>query len=132
MNGEDIGRFFLDLPYLRKPAWQALDILPVDMVKAYLQKALEFMEQNKVNVPKGKYYGFNDFEVNKMRRLIALVTNKKIDSKQLVLNKVNFYKFFSEHDRRRQTHFVETFPELKTFWKECQKLSRNYDKGRIY
>ena len=120
-------RIFLDLPYLRSPAWQALDILPEGMASAYFKNGLDFMEKNKVNLSKGKYYGFSDFQINKMKRLID-ISNKAPDKKQQELNRINFYKFFNEHDRRRQTHFVETFPELKTFWKDCKKLSEKYDK----
>jgi len=29
--------------------------------------------------------------------------------------------FIIEYDRRRQTNFIETFPELKSYWKECIK-----------
>ena len=56
------------------------------------------------------------------------ISNKTVDKKQQQLNRINFYKFFSEHDRRRQTRFLEVFPELKDFWKECKKMSEQYDK----
>ena len=32
----------------------------------------------------------------------------------------NFYLFFTEQDKRRGTNFVNTFPELENFWKECK------------
>ncbi len=122
-------KIFFDLPYLRSPPWQALDILPEGTVSSYLKPTIDFMEKNKVNLAKGKYYGFSHFEINKMKRLIDL-SNKKIEKKQKKLNRVNFYKFFSEHDRRRKTNFVETFPELESFWKDCKKLSKNYDRNK--
>ena len=28
----------------------------------------------------------------------------------------NFYLYFSEHDRRRGTDFLKTFPELNNLW----------------
>ena len=31
----------------------------------------------------------------------------------------NFYMFFTEQDRRRNTNFVNTFPELTDFWNNC-------------
>ena len=124
-------RIFFDLPYLRSPAWQALDVLPKGMASFYFKRGLDFMEKNKVNLPKGKYYGFSDFQINKMKRLIDL-SDKIPDKKQQELNRVNFYKFFSEHDRRRQTNFVEIFPELKSFWKDCKTLNRKWDKSKPF
>ena len=35
-------------------------------------------------------------------------------------NKKNFYAFFNEHDRRRLTRFLNTFPEMEEFWEECK------------
>ena len=40
----------------------------------------------------------------------------------------NFYRMFSEHDKRRGTNFVETFPELEKFWFMCKEMA---EKGRI-
>ena len=120
-------RIFFDLPYLRSPAWQALDILPEGMASSYFKRGLDFMEKNKVNLPKGKFYGFSDFQINKMKRLMD-ISNKAPDKNQKARNQINFYKFFNEHDRRRQTDFVQTFPELKSFWKACKKMSEKYDK----
>jgi len=45
---------------------------------------------------------------------------------QLQLNKNNFYMFITEYDRRRQTTFLATFPELKGFWRECVKAHTNH------
>ena len=125
LYGGNYRRIFFDLPYLRTPAWQALDVLPKGLAEGYFKMCLDFMENNKVDISKGKYYGFSDFQINKMKRLMTL-SNKIPNKKQQYLNRVNFYKFFSEHDRRRQTDFVNTFPELKSFWEECKKLSSSY------
>ena len=32
--------------------------------------------------------------------------------------RADFYKFFTEHDKRRNKNFLETFDEMKTF---CQQ-----------
>jgi hypothetical protein len=34
--------------------------------------------------------------------------------------RADFYRFFSEHDRRRNTWFLNTFPEMREFWEECK------------
>ena len=115
-------RIFLDLPFLRAPAWQSLTVLPQGMAEPYFRSCLDFMEKNKVNLSKEKYYGFSDFQINKMKRLIDL-SKQEIDSNLKKEAQVNFYKFFKEHDRRRQTDLVKTFPELKEFWQSCKELS---------
>ena len=39
-------------------------------------------------------------------------------------NRYNFHQFFSEHDKRRGTDFVKTFPEFEEFfeWTKTIKL----------
>jgi hypothetical protein len=34
----------------------------------------------------------------------------------------DFFRFFTEHDRRRGTDFLKTFPELEEFWNLCKNL----------
>ena len=121
-------RIFFDLPYLRSPAWQALDILPEGMAERYLSDCLKFMEKNQVNIKKGKYHGFASFQIDKMKRLLNLV-KQPVDKERRKLNRINFYKFFSEHDRRRDTHFLRVFPELKSFWGECQILAEEWEQA---
>ena len=120
-------RIFLDLPYLRAPAWQALTVLPEGMAKSYFKRTLHFMENNRIDLARGKYYGFSDFQINKMKRLIDL-SNKAYNSEQKEQDQINFYKFFKEHDHRRGTNFTESFPELKAFWKLCKNKSDKYDR----
>jgi hypothetical protein len=38
--------------------------------------------------------------------------------------KADFYRFFSEHDRRRGTDFLKTFPQMTTWWRECEAHAR--------
>ena len=120
-------RISLDLPYLRSPAWQALDVLPKEMAEGYLLDCLKFIENNQANEKKGKHHGFSLFHINKMKRLLNLL-KQPVDKKTQKLNRINFYKFFSEHDKRRNTHFLKTFPELKIFWFQCEKLAYEWDK----
>ncbi|MBC6415685.1 MAG: twitch domain-containing radical SAM protein [Bdellovibrionales bacterium] len=117
-------RIFFDLPYLRSPAWQAIDVLPQDLTLSYFFDCLNFMNQNKYN--KNLSYGFSDFQINKMTRLIDVTKNSKLSCEQKKINCINFYRFFSEHDKRRKTDFTETFPELHDFWTNCKKLSQNH------
>ena len=114
-------RIFLDTPYLRFPKWQALDILPEGMAENYLKECLAFLKENEVDEKKGKLHGFSTLEKEKIMRLITLVRSP-IDKEKQKRNRMDFYRFFREHDRRRGTDFLNTFPELREFWFECEKL----------
>ena len=39
--------------------------------------------------------------------------------------KADFYKFFNEHDKRRGTNFLKTFPEMSEWWDECKYWAEN-------
>jgi hypothetical protein len=55
-----------------------------------------------------------------MRRDIAWMKEGTDNVEQ---KRADFYRFFSEHDRRRGTDFLFAFPEMKSFWEECKALS---------
>jgi organic radical activating enzyme len=109
---------WFDVPQLTSPHFLNPKILPELVLE--LEKALEFMLENK----EGKFNqfkGFSDFEVSKVQRLIDWI---KLDTGfDVVKAKKDFYLFFSQHDDRRSTDFVNTFPELEYFWKECKDLN---------
>ena len=121
-------RINLDLPYLSAPAWQAMDILPEGMAVSCLSDCLKFMEKNQVNEAREKYHGFSKVHIDKIRRLLNLVKQPVCKEKQKK-NRINFYKFFSEHDRRRNTAFLKTFPQLRAFWFQCKELALEWDKA---
>ena len=35
--------------------------------------------------------------------------------------RANFYKFFKQHDERRDTDFLKTFPEMEDWWEICKE-----------
>jgi hypothetical protein len=39
---------------------------------------------------------------------------------KLIVARKNFYAWFSEHDRRRNTNLIKTFPEMQSFWELCK------------
>jgi hypothetical protein len=78
------------------------------------------MELN-LETPADPFHGFKDYEVQRMRRDIAWMREGTDNVEQ---KRADFYRFFSEHDRRRNTNFLDTFPEMKAFWKECESHAR--------
>ena len=72
-----------------------------------------------------KELGFRDFELQRMQRVIDNMREGcNLDPEYVKLQKANFYKFFNEHDKRRGTGFVRTFPEMYDFWKECEYYAK--------
>jgi organic radical activating enzyme len=108
-------RVWFDTPVLREPAWQSLQILPesyadkLEQLWAWMLKQLETPEQ--------PFRGFKDYELDRLDRDIAWM--RAAQDQDHSQTKADFYRFFSEHDRRRGTNFLATFPEMKSWWEEC-------------
>ena len=112
-------RVWFDTPLLRQPAWQSLQILPPAYADV-LERVADWMELN-LETPADPFHGFKDYEVQRMRRDIAWMREGTNNVEQ---KRADFYRFFSEHDRRRNTDFLSTFPEMKSFWQECEAHAR--------
>jgi hypothetical protein len=114
-----------DIPYLRYPEHLSMTILTPD----YLEKVEEqvtFMYQNR-QTPHWQPLagnGFYDWEVEKLQRVYHLLESTFKVGEHLQQSTVNkrkdFVRFVDEHDRRRGTNFLETFPEMEEFYKLCK------------
>ena len=109
-------RVWFDTPVLREPAWQSLQILP-ESYAYQLEHARDYMLDNMVT-DANPLHGFKDYEVQRLERDIAWMRKGQLQDN--LTAKGDFYRFFSEHDRRRGTDFLKTFPEMITWWKECK------------
>jgi len=107
-------RVWFDTPVLRQPAWQSLQTLP-ESYAVKLEQAKDFMLAN-LETAADPFHGFKDYEVQRLERDIAWMRSASNTSSTRHL--ADFYRFFSEHDRRRGTNFEETFPEMLTWWKQ--------------
>ena len=114
-------RVWFDTPVLREPAWQSLQILP-ESYAAVLERTADWMELNLVTKD-NPLHGFKDYEVQRLRRDIAWMREGQQQDNSRA--KADFYRFFSEHDRRRRTDFLATFPTMKTWWTECEYHARH-------
>ena len=112
-------RVWFDTPLLRTPTWQSLQILP-DVYIGVLERVADWMELN-LETPDKPFQGFKDYEIQRMRRDIDwMKEGRNLDPNYVKLQRADFYRFFNEHDKRRNTDFVKTFPEMKEFWNECR------------
>jgi len=113
-------RVWFDTPVLREPAWQSLQILPESYAQQ-LEKTRDYMLANMVS-DANPLHGFKDYEVQRLERDIAWMREgQNQDNSQA---KGDFYRFFSEHDKRRGTDFAKTFPEMRSWWSECEYHAR--------
>ncbi len=109
-------RVWFDTPVLREPAWQSLQILP-DSYNSKLKQVCTWMSEHKETFS-SPFQGFKDYEVARLDRDIAWM--KSGSGNNHTQARADFYRFFSEHDRRRGTDFLNTFPEMKQWWEECK------------
>jgi organic radical activating enzyme len=116
-------RVWFDTPVLRTPTWQSLQLLPESYVDQ-LEQTWVWMMKN-LEKPEDLFHGFKDYELARLDRDIAWMRDgQKLDPVYVTQNKADFYRFFSEHDRRRGTDFLKTFPEMTAWWKECEYHAR--------
>jgi 6-pyruvoyl-tetrahydropterin synthase len=114
-------RIWFDIPLLRYPMWQCIQVMP-DYYQSYLEEAIAFMELHQANEEYVDYRGFKDFEIDKVRRNLEWMrAGAKLDTNTLQTARANFYKFFTQHDERRSTDFLQTFPEMEDWWDICRE-----------
>jgi organic radical activating enzyme len=112
-------RVWFDTPVLRQPAWQSLQTLG-ESYAVKLEQARDFMVKN-LETKSDPFHGFKDYEVQRLERDIAWMRSTiNVSTRDLA----DFYRFFSEHDRRRGTDFEATFPEMITWWRQCSLHAR--------
>jgi organic radical activating enzyme len=113
-------RVWFDTPVLREPAWQSLQILPepyadkLEHLWAWMVRQIETAE--------APFQGFKDYELSRLDRDIAWMRAGQGADHSCA--RADFNRFFSEHDRRRGTNFLETFPEMRSWWAECERDAR--------
>ena len=114
-------RVWFDTPVLREPVWQT----PIGMPASYQYKIKNTIEWMKTipEMSDTRYHGFKDYEVQRLQRIVDQMSPRstKFDNS----TKADFYKFFAEHDRRRGTNFLLTFPEMSEWWDECKYWADN-------
>ena len=113
-------RVWFDTPVLRTPSWQSLQILPASYALK-LEEVKEFMLEH-MEDPRYPHQGFKDYEVARLDRDIAWMRSAQTQDHSTA--RADFYRFFREHDQRRNTDFLQTFPEMAAWWAECESHAR--------
>jgi organic radical activating enzyme len=117
-------RVWFDTPVLRYPEWQSMQLLPESYAQELERIYIWMMHYEETEATRFK--GFKDYEIHRLDRDIAWMRDG-LDMNPEKRNsiKADFYRFFSEHDRRRNTNFLKTFPEMREWWQECKYLADN-------
>ena len=124
LYSETYQRVWFDTPLLRSPTWQSLQILPSSYY-AVMEDVIAYMKDNLM--PNDSFVGFKDYEIQRMERnLLWMKDGSKLDPKYVTLQRADFYRFFSEYDKRDEymqtgnPGFLAAFPQMKEFWNECK------------
>jgi organic radical activating enzyme len=104
----------LDSSYLRWPKHLSIKILDKEWEKEIIDQSIlaDFYEQVGIGG-----YGFADVEINKINRIKDWFNSSE---ESFSANRRDFYKFITEHDKRRDTNFCEVFPEFNEFYDKCR------------
>jgi organic radical activating enzyme len=120
LHSKTYQRVWFDTPVLRQPAWQSLQILPESYADK-LELLWAWMLRN-IETESDPLHGFKDYELARLDRDIAWMrAGQSIPNST---EKADFFRFFSEHDKRRGTDFLNTFPEMKSWWQECEYYAK--------
>jgi len=121
---ETYQRVWFDTPVLREPAWQSLQILPESYAER-LEHLWAWMIRQ-IERPEDPFHGFKDYEISRLDRDITWMrAGQNRSPEDIQKRQADFYRFFSEHDRRRGTDFLKTFPEMRAWWDQCAYHARN-------
>lgn len=111
---------FIDIPHLQGPEHQSCLILTPDF-EGIIESDIAYMKERELHA-----FGVKPAETLKLKRILDWMkenkTNDKKKLKEIKRHRVDFIKFFDEHDRRRGTNLADTFPEMGEFFKTCREL----------
>lgn len=112
-------RIRFDTPYLRDPIQYDMNILPKDEYMPYMRESLEFMLNNVDNSRSDK---FTTIEYEKFKRVVDYMETSNYSEHKLNEGRKDFYNWFTELDKRRNTNLLEIFPEMKGFYNLCKTI----------
>ena len=125
LHNTDYQRIWFDTPVLRTPSWQSLQILPESYVHI-LENVVKWMKLHQLEEGTDRFDGFKDYEIQRLERDVTWMRKgKKLNEKYIHDTRADFYRFFNEYDKRRNTDFLDTFPQMKEFWQECKWHAEN-------
>lgn len=112
----------VDIPYLRHPNFMAAWLMPPEWLQ-HIEDTVTWMYSNLQQTywPPLCGKGFFDYEIKKMERIYVVCKeemNNVEKQSEFETSRKNFIAFVKEHDKRRGTNFLETFPEMEEFYRK--------------
>ena len=109
------NRVLIDTSYMANPKCLSLDILPEEFM-SYIEQQLKYVKVMH------QWNWFTPWELHKMERLQDYFKSR-LNSPIVGLDmfRRDFKVFVNEHDRRRGTNFLKTFPEMLNFYNLCEQ-----------
>jgi len=86
----------------------------------YMESHLQFIKDN---MSEGSKTQFSQLEYEKFRRVVDYMKSTEYSSEKTLEGRKDFWNYFNEHDRRRNTDFKSTFPEMSEFFKLCKQAN---------
>ena len=113
-------RIRFDTPYLKEPLQYDMNILPKVNFMPYMHNHLQFIKDN---LDDNNRHKFSEMEYEKFRRVVDYMASTDYPVEKITEGRKDFYNWFTEYDRRRGLDFCKTFPELVTFYEDCNGLA---------
>jgi organic radical activating enzyme len=119
-NGERywVSALQLDTSYLRWPTHLSVKILEPEHKELILKSAEKALYYGIKNFTKDNY-GFSNVEIQKMKRLYDYAVGDSNFNQDKY--RKDFVKFVDEYDKRRNTDFLGTFPQLNKLYAEYKE-----------
>lgn len=110
----------LDIPYLNNPPHQNVKILTEDF-SSYIDEQIAFMESHAIDYVT-THWGFKQYDIHKLQRIKTMLKAdlSSDETTQDIINRKDFVAFVDEHDKRRGTNFLNTFPNMEDFYNLCK------------
>jgi organic radical activating enzyme len=115
----------LDIPYLRFPEHQTIFLADESMLPLIHDQVTHMYRNLECKSWEGTANkGFYEHEADKLKRIYEMAKNAVENKNEFVdWNRHDLVKFVDEHDLRRGTNFLETFPEMENFYNMCKEAA---------
>ncbi len=117
---ENFHRIRFDISYLKEPLQYDINILPKEEYLAHMQKHLDFMKAHVDDTRKDR---FSFIEYQRLLRIFEYMKDTVYPPDKILQGRKDYYNFFKEFDKRRQTNITTQFPEMINFWNQCKALN---------
>jgi hypothetical protein len=120
-SDEFVRKIRFDTPYLKEPLQYDMQILPKEEFLHYFDKSLKFIKDNIVEEDRTK---FSHLEYEKFKRVRDYFASEHYPEDRIRKGRIDFYHWFKEIDSRRDTTFLDTFPEMEDFMQLCKDTAQ--------